>query len=286
MLPIIIGFAVILVIAIIIYVWKMNPAADSQQQAVYQPPAAYPPSYQQSSAPYQQPSYQPAAQTPSYQQPSYQPAAQYTPPAPAVQPISSLPSVQPVPTLPPMQPIAAPPAVTTLPYVPPVVYPEEPAVPVVPVVPVVPAVPTQDPSTLTKYVKISKSSTKHKNDDDSFQIAEIILKSDDVFISPSDIQSVTSSTSAYGSNPNMVIDGKTDGNYFANTTWHSDNTSQPRWIMITLTKPIKISYVKIYNRTDCCWERLSGAVLELINQDNKVIKSVTLNNFRVQDLTF
>lgn len=265
---IIIGFAVILVIAIIIYVWKMNAGSDVAQSPQY-------------------------TQQPLPQQPPQQ--TQQLPLIPSISPLPPMPSAQPTPqpmpsaqpTLQPTeQPVAAPPAITILPYTPP------PIVTTVPVQPV--AQPTQqpvqsptiDPATLTKYIKVSKSSTIHKNDDDSFQLAELVINSADGQISPSDIASVTSSASAYGSNPKMIVDGNTNGSYFAMTSWHSDNVAQPRWIMVTLVKPMKISSVKVYNRTDCCWDRLSGATLNLLNADNKVIHSANLSGSLVQNYNF
>ncbi len=268
-MPLIIGFAVILVIALIIYVWKMRSSESGTQQPTAQQPV------QQQPLPLI-PSITPLPPMPSMipTEPIQQPVSQ-----PVQQPTIALapPAPTPIYTKPAEQPVAAPPAISVLPYTPPVIYTSQPTAP---------AAPVYDPAVLTKYIKVSKSSTTYKNDDDSFQLAELVIKSEDGQISAADIQSVTSSASAYGSNPKMIVDGNTNGSYFAMTSWHSDNVAQPRWIMVTLAKPMKISSVKVFNRTDCCWERLSGASLELINQYNKVINSVSLSGSLVQDYSF
>lgn len=280
---IIIGFAVILVIALIIYVWKIRssqlaPAAVSpvQQAPIQQTPVQQAPVQQQPLPLIPSITPLPPMPTTPAPMPVVQPTIAVAPPAPA--PIYSMPvAPQPV-----EEPVAAPPAITVLPHSP-TIY----TMPVAqPVAQPAPEPAPVDPNTLTKFIKVSKSSTTYKNDDDSFQLAELVIQSANGQISAADIQSVTSSPSAYGSNPKMIVDGNTNGSYFAMTSWHSDNISVPRWIMVTLVNPMKISSVKVYNRTDCCWDRLNGAKLELINQYNKPVNSVNLSGALVQNYTF
>jgi len=86
------------------------------------------------------------------------------------------------------------------------------------------------------------------------------------------------SSTGYGGVASRAIDGVTDGNWFrkvrpfnisvssvtstSNDTVGGPNDSAP-WLEIDLKAPRAVGEVVVYNRTDCCADRLSGARVEL-----------------------
>lgn len=67
---------------------------------------------------------------------------------------------------------------------------------------------------------------------------------------------VTQSSTGYGGNPERAVDGNTDGNYFSNTVSHTNNAPQ-EWWQVDLGSAYEVGRIRIWNRTDCCSERLS-----------------------------
>lgn len=65
------------------------------------------------------------------------------------------------------------------------------------------------------------------------------------------------SSTGYGGNPDRAVDGNREGNYGAGSVSHTNNSPQ-EWWEVDLGGRKQISMVKIFNRTDCCSERLSN----------------------------
>ena len=67
----------------------------------------------------------------------------------------------------------------------------------------------------------------------------------------------TQSSTGYGGDPGRAVDGNTDGSYFgANSVSHTNNQPQ-EWWQVDLGAVHPIQVIRIWNRTDCCAERLS-----------------------------
>jgi alpha-L-fucosidase 2 len=66
------------------------------------------------------------------------------------------------------------------------------------------------------------------------------------------------SSTAYGGEAKRAVDGNTSGDYYgANSVTHTNNQPQ-QWWEVDLGKSRNITSIKIWNRTDCCAERLSN----------------------------
>ena len=65
-------------------------------------------------------------------------------------------------------------------------------------------------------------------------------------------------------------DGKTDQVYGSGTSTHTNAEDNPWW-MVDLGKATDIGRVKLWNRSDCCGDRLAGAVVEILAADQKVV---------------
>lgn len=76
--------------------------------------------------------------------------------------------------------------------------------------------------------------------------------------------------------PERVVDGKIDGNFRNKTVNHTLNTSDinnPEHIEIDLGKEYNIVRVDVYNRTDCCKDRIIGSTVSLLDSNRKVMVS-------------
>lgn len=71
------------------------------------------------------------------------------------------------------------------------------------------------------------------------------------------LQGIATQSSTYGNNvASMANDGNTDGNWANNSVSHTSDDSQPFWTL-DLGSIHPINAIRIFNRTDCCGERLS-----------------------------
>ena len=67
----------------------------------------------------------------------------------------------------------------------------------------------------------------------------------------------TQSSTQAGGDPQRAVDGNTDGDYASGSVSHTKNEPQ-EWWQVDLGRVQKISKIRIWNRTDCCRERLSS----------------------------
>ena len=84
-----------------------------------------------------------------------------------------------------------------------------------------------------------------------------------------------------GTNPYMAI----NGNIQNDERWpNSACTSSPAggWWEVDLGKEVNVKSIVVYNRPDCCQERLKGATLTLIDRNHTTVHSETLNSSRRQ----
>jgi hypothetical protein len=54
-----------------------------------------------------------------------------------------------------------------------------------------------------------------------------------------------------------AVDGNTDGNYWNGSVTHTNSEYQPWW-RVDLASEIPIHDIVLFNRSDCCWDRLSN----------------------------
>jgi hypothetical protein len=85
----------------------------------------------------------------------------------------------------------------------------------------------------------------------------------------------SSSSTAYGAPASRAVDGSTDGNFWDGSVTHTNNEPAPWW-QVTLSGMRPVYSVTVWNRTDCCSDRLAGAVVELLDGWGHVVASKTL----------
>ncbi len=69
-------------------------------------------------------------------------------------------------------------------------------------------------------------------------------------------QPASQSSTAYGGSPNRAVDGNTDGYWGSSSVTHTNSEYRPWW-EVDLGASQNIASIKLFNRTDCCWDRLS-----------------------------
>jgi hypothetical protein len=70
-------------------------------------------------------------------------------------------------------------------------------------------------------------------------------------------KAATQSSTSHGGVPMRAVDGNTDGNYGSSSITHTNNESEAWW-EVDLGGVYDIDTIKVYNRTDCCSNRLSN----------------------------
>ncbi len=91
---------------------------------------------------------------------------------------------------------------------------------------------------------------------------------------------------AYGGAASRAVDGNTDGNYNAGSVTHTAGDPNPWW-QVDLGQKFFVVSVDVFNRTDCCNDRLAGAKVQLIGDDNQVLLEQRLTaETTVQSLSF
>lgn len=78
------------------------------------------------------------------------------------------------------------------------------------------------------------------------------------------------SSVASGGEPERAIDGKTDGVYTNGSVTHTSAERNPWW-ELDLGEEQVIDRIVVWNRTDCCAERLKGFTLQLLDKRHRLV---------------
>ena len=81
----------------------------------------------------------------------------------------------------------------------------------------------------------------------------------------------------YGAEAARAIDGNTEQSFGENSVTHTQQENYPWWLL-DLGKSVPIGKIKVWNRSDCCGERLEGAVVELLDADRNVVWSEAIED--------
>ena len=83
-------------------------------------------------------------------------------------------------------------------------------------------------------------------------------------------RTTSQSTTGYGGTSNRAVDGDTNGVYAANSVTHTTQQRDPWW-EVDLSGARVINRIIIWNRTDCCSERLDGFSIQILDKDREVV---------------
>lgn len=100
-------------------------------------------------------------------------------------------------------------------------------------------------------------------------------------------ESVSQSTTGYKGVASRAVDGKTDGRWGQGSVTHTviRSGNYTYWVL-AFKYQVSIKRVRIWNRTDCCGDRLQGAKLMLDRARGQTIYTKTLNGNTLQEYTF
>lgn len=92
------------------------------------------------------------------------------------------------------------------------------------------------------------------------------------------------SSTAHGGSASRAIDNNTNGAWDKNSVTHTNKESKPWW-QVRLAQTSDINQIKIYNRTNCCSNRLSSFKVEVLNNNGSKVFSRTFNSAPNPSLT-
>ncbi len=86
-------------------------------------------------------------------------------------------------------------------------------------------------------------------------------------------QPVRQSSTAFGGNPELAVDGDTNGAFGGGSVTHTDTEAEPWW-EVDLGAQFVIEDIEIWNRTDCCSSQLSNYYVMVSNTPDPVVGQV------------
>jgi alpha-L-fucosidase len=107
-----------------------------------------------------------------------------------------------------------------------------------------------------RYVRLSHDSSKIL----SVAEVEVLSRGKNVALD----KKATSSSEKHGGNPERAVDGNTDQSWAGKSITHTDESDPKPTLEIDLGKEYNISSIKVYNREDCCSDRLDGVRISIL----------------------
>mmetsp|Transcript_6357 Transcript_6357/g.13907 ORF Transcript_6357/g.13907 Transcript_6357/m.13907 type:complete len:265 (+) Transcript_6357:160-954(+) len=96
----------------------------------------------------------------------------------------------------------------------------------------------------------------------------------------------TQSSTCHGGVPSRAIDGNTDGHWSRGSVQHTCTDANP-WYMLDLGITRIINTVSLYNRQDCCANRLGNTVVQVLDAEMNVVATEQVTNgIRLNSLNF
>jgi hypothetical protein len=80
-----------------------------------------------------------------------------------------------------------------------------------------------------------------------------------------------------------AVDGNTDGNFFNGSVTHTTSMDNPWWT-VDLGADHQIDEIRIWNRTDCCAERLNNVSVNVFAANGEVVRLITVRDRDVPDV--
>jgi hypothetical protein len=120
-------------------------------------------------------------------------------------------------------------------------------------------------------------------------LAEIVVKDGTINVSNGKRTRQSSDYGAGQGDSDRAVDGVTDGNWSSQTVTHTIKASSD-YIEIDLEGGFFVSSVEVYNRTDCCKDRIAGSIIELLDVNRNRIQSMVWplneNNLNYKQFSF
>eukprot|EP00554_Chaetoceros_debilis_P010147 CAMPEP_0194107564 /NCGR_PEP_ID=MMETSP0150-20130528/7428_1 /TAXON_ID=122233 /ORGANISM="Chaetoceros debilis, Strain MM31A-1" /LENGTH=851 /DNA_ID=CAMNT_0038796017 /DNA_START=95 /DNA_END=2650 /DNA_ORIENTATION=- len=128
--------------------------------------------------------------------------------------------------------------------------------------------------TLPKNTIVSKVRVSIPGRDTYLSLAEVVVMGVPALESPPKNialgKPTSQSSTGYGGASSRAIDGNRSGNYDDNSVTHTLNDDPKQWWEVNLEERFDIVEIRVYNRVDCCSERLNGFKVTIFDGDNAV----------------
>lgn len=116
--------------------------------------------------------------------------------------------------------------------------------------------------TAGRYVRVDATGTRW------LQIAEVQIFSEGTNVGPKGV--AKQSSTGYGGLAKFGIDGNTNGVYSGRSITHTDSEKDPWW-EVDLKDTYPIEKIVLWNRTDCCRERLDNIIVSVLNEERQPV---------------
>lgn len=113
---------------------------------------------------------------------------------------------------------------------------------------------------------------RHVGEDKILSLAEVSIIEKDSGKKLQSAGKASQSSAEYGGDADRAVDGNNEQAFGENSVTHTQVENYPWW-QLDLGKPAMVGKIKIWNRSDCCGDRLEGAVVELLDADRNVVWS-------------
>ena len=127
-----------------------------------------------------------------------------------------------------------------------------------------------DEKTEVRYIRIEATPKKHL----SLAEVEVIAKGSGKNIAR--YKPTTQGSTGWGGLSSRAVDGTKSGRYSKGSVTHTQVYNN--WWEVDLLKPYELSKIIVYNRTDCCNNRLRNANITLLGEGRKFISKINYGN--------
>jgi len=87
----------------------------------------------------------------------------------------------------------------------------------------------------------------------------------------------TQDSTCYGGIPSRGIDGNTDGSWSHGSVFHTCDANYPWWMVDLGRDDAHITKVSVYNRSDCCQDRLLHTDVQILDAEGTILASQRIN---------
>ena len=117
---------------------------------------------------------------------------------------------------------------------------------------------------------------RHLGEDKIITLAEVAVIEKDSGKKLHGGGTASQSSEEYGGEAGRAIDGNKEQAFSEDSVTHTKVENYPWW-QLDLGQPAMVGKIKIWNRSDCCGDRLEGAVVELLDADRNVVWSEVIS---------
>lgn len=133
-------------------------------------------------------------------------------------------------------------------------------------------VPTIDPSRKTRFVRVQLIGANY------LHLREVeVFDRDNVNVA---LNKFATQSSLYNDSPEFDAHYAVDGDKsisYAHSMSHT-KTEWGAWWEVDLLQAVDVKKVIVYNRADCCFERLSNSIVSLLNQERSTLKTYAIGD--------